>query len=80
MDSPPDQPIVLANRVIKQLTDHLLAGAVTPEEEDFNIIRVVFRKLGGNWTDLYKGDIEQTKLLEKVVTNWGITKQKAEDA
>ncbi len=77
MDTPPEQSLVLANRVIKQLSDHLLGGVVTPEPDDYRIMRVIFRNLGGNWTGVYSGSIDQLTLLEKVVTGWGAYKQKA---
>lgn len=76
MDTPTEQPVVLANRVIKQLSDHLLGGVVTPEAEDYLIMRVIFRRLGGNWQGVYNGSIDQLTLLEKVVTGWGTHKQK----
>lgn len=77
MDAPTEAPIVLANRIIKQFSDHLLAGAANPEDRDYQVMRVVFRRLGGNWQAVYNGDIQQIKMLEKVVTGWGASKKKA---
>ena len=72
MDSEP-----FANRIIKQFIDHLLGGEPEPKDWDLSLIRVVFRSLGGSWQAIYGGDIDQTTLLEKVVTNWGAYKKNA---
>lgn len=76
-DRPTEAPLILANRILKQFSEHLLAGAATPENHDYQVMRVVFRRLGGNWEAVYHGDIRQITMLEKVVTGWGASKKKA---
>lgn len=75
MDSPDPQPTILANRILKQFTDHLL-GDLELEAKDFLLMRVIFRKLGGSWESAYLGDIKQLKLLEKIVVKWGANRKK----
>lgn len=69
MDDAPLVPLVFANRVIRQFADHLLGG-VTIKPKDYAVMRLVFRKMGGNWEALVHGDVNQLTLLEKVVTRW----------
>jgi hypothetical protein len=83
LEEPKDPPIVFANRVIRQFADHLLGNDLIIEPKDFMVIRVVFRKLGGNWVDLIQGNIKQLEVLERVLTNWGKVpgrKRKSPDA
>jgi len=51
--------------------DHLLGGDMIATTDDFLKIRVIFRKLGGQWVALQNGDIVHILLLEKVITAWG---------
>jgi len=69
MEDPPKVPIIFANRVIQQFADHLLGG-VSIKPRDYALMRLVFRKLKGNWQLLTQGDIQQLTLLERVVTGW----------
>jgi len=72
MIGPDNKPLNFANRIIKTLIDnhykdeHFLVG-----QNDYATIRVVFRKLGGSWEKLVHGDVEQTRLLARVVKVWG---------
>lgn len=71
MDDQPKPPLVFANRVIRQFVDHLVGPDVIIEPRDYQILRLIFRKLGGNWWDLIHGSIAQATLIEQVVVNWG---------
>ncbi len=70
MDDAPSVPLVFANRVIRQFADHL-GVTRTIKPKDYLIIRLIFRKLGGQWERFIHGDIQQITTLEKVITNWG---------
>lgn len=74
MDDAPTVPLVFANRVIRQFADHL-GITQTLHPRDYMIIRLVFRKLGGQWESFIHGDIKQITTLEKVITNWGKVKK-----
>lgn len=65
---PPQQ---LANKVIKQMIEHLFANGFVVDKADYLAIRVVFRQLGGLWEALVDGDSTQIAILEKIVTSWG---------
>jgi hypothetical protein len=71
MDAPQPLPLIFANRVIRQFIDHLLGPDMIATTEDFLKMRVVFRRLGGNWSAFQCGDIVQILLLEKVIAAWG---------
>jgi hypothetical protein len=79
MDAPPKPPIVLAERLIKQFVDHLVAGAPEIKPDDFMAIRVVFRKCGGNWEKIIHGDIVQVSLLAKIATVWANSASKSSE-
>lgn len=57
--------------MIRQFADHLLGADLVIEPQDFQILRLIYRKLGGNWESLLRGSIKQLVLLEQVITNWG---------
>ncbi len=71
MDDPATPPLVFANRVIRLFADHLLGADILVEPRDYQIMRLIYRKLGGKWVDLMEGNIVQMVLLEKIVTRWG---------
>lgn len=71
METPKEPPNVFANRVIRQIADHLFGADLVIEPKDFMVMRVVYRHLGGTWVGLIHGDTKHLKTLEKVVTNWG---------
>lgn len=79
MDNPPSVPLVFANRVIRQFADHLLGADLVIEPKDFMILRLTFRKCGGQWLSVVQGDIRHTVLLEKVVTAWGKRPERKRD-
>lgn len=61
----------MANRVIQQVVDHMLADAPRLEGKDFMVVRTVFRAAGGTWEDLTRGDTKSLGLLKDIVTAWG---------
>jgi hypothetical protein len=71
MDDSPSPPKVFGNHVIKQIVQHMLAEDMLLNFDDYQVIRVVFRTLGGSWSQLAQGDIVHLELLKKVVTAWG---------
>ena len=71
MNTPPPPPAQLANRVIRQLIDHLFGEDMITLKDDFMGIRVVYRQLGGTWVQLTDGNNDSIDLLEKIVIAWG---------
>lgn len=80
MDDTIEQPKLMANKVIQQLVDHMLAGVPPLEGKDFMVIRTVFRSAGGAWASIANGDTKHFGLLKDIVTAWanqrGPAKQK----
>ncbi len=74
MDETTDHPKLMANRVIQQMVDHMLADAPRLEGKDFLVVRTVFRSAGGEWARVADGDTKHLGLLKKVVTAWGTSK------
>lgn len=72
MDTPAP-PKILANRVIQQMVDHMVADGPVLEAKDFMVIRTTYRSLGGKWTDILGGDKAQLELLKKTVEAWAST-------
>jgi len=70
VDDRPKPPKVFANRVIKQLIEHMFADPFKIKANDYQAIRVTFRSLGGSWDQLGLGDIKQLELLQQVVGAW----------
>ncbi len=71
MDDPAKPPLVFANRVIRLFADHLFGADLIIEPRDFQVLRLIYRKLGGSWVGLIHGNIAQIILLEKIVAQWG---------
>lgn len=71
MDDTQDPPKILANRVIQQMVEHMLANAPVLEAQDFMVIRTTFRSMGGTWVGILEGDKKQLDLLKKTVETWG---------
>lgn len=66
----PKPPLVFANQVIRMLIDHLYGQELLSEDKDFALIRLAFRKAGGNWESLWQGDTKQNELLKRMVNAW----------
>lgn len=68
---PKSPPLVFANRMIRQLIDHLLGSDVIATKDHYLAIRTVFRSLGGSWSQLVSGHIDHVRLLTQIVLGWG---------
>jgi hypothetical protein len=73
------QPKVLANKVIRQLVQHMVSGQLELSWEDYTAIRVVFRQCGGSWDQLIQGNIQTVELLKTIVTAWGQSPQRKQE-
>lgn len=71
MDDRPVHPLVFANHVIHQLVEHMVGEDVVIEPEDYTVLRVVFRKCGGQWHEITQGNLVHLELLKKIVSAWG---------
>jgi hypothetical protein len=67
-EKPP--PLEFANQVIAMFAENLM-GRSDLKPEDYSVIRVTFRKLGGSWFELCQGNILQLMLLEQTIQAWG---------
>lgn len=66
-----EHPKVMANWIISQMVDHMLADAPELTGKDYMVIRTVFRSAGGEWSEITGGDTKSLDLLKEVVTAWG---------
>ena len=71
MDAPPKPLLVFADRVIGELIEHLVGEEISTANADYLTIRTAFRKAGGKWERVSRGDIVHTRLLANIVTAWG---------
>lgn len=69
MCSPP-APLHFADRMIRQFLDHMIGSEVPVTDQDFQIMRTVFRNASGDWEKLLQGDPAQHTLLSNAVTAW----------
>lgn len=67
----PVPPSQLANRVIKQMIEHLFTDDLLVEKQDYLAIRTVYRSLGGTWEAFIDGDNVQINRLSQVIAAWG---------
>lgn len=67
----PEPPRVFANRVIRQMVDHMLSDDMITEPDDLIAIRTAFRANGGSWGRIGEGDVEQYDKLKNIITAWG---------
>jgi hypothetical protein len=71
-----DKPTVFANKILSQMIDHSFGPDLAREPSDLQVIRSLFRKQGGSWEKLMRGDDSQHSLLGSIVVAWGKTKTK----
>ncbi len=71
MDDSPDPPLHFANRLVRKFADNLVGEDVVTLPDDYVAIRAAFRSAGGSWFRLVRGDINHTRLLEKLILAWG---------
>lgn len=69
-------PLEFANRVLRRFVDNLFGGKVEVIPQDYTVMRVVFRNLGGSWEQILHGNIEHCKLVVRVVQSWGTLQEK----
>lgn len=70
-------PLEFANRVVRRFVDNFFGDDTMVLPQDFTLMRVVFRKLGGSWEKLSQGDIIQLHLMIQTVQSWGNMKGKS---
>jgi len=63
---------MMANKVIKQMVEHMFSEDVPLQFKDYMAIRAVFRHLGGLWVSIEQGDVQQIEKLSKIVIAWGL--------
>ena len=63
-------PLVFANRVIRMVLDHLHGPDLIAEADDYAIIRLAFRRVGGSWEAVWQGDRKQNELLKTMIGAW----------
>lgn len=63
-------PLVFADRVIRQIIDHLGSPDLVATDKDFANIRSVFRRCKGSWECVWNGDLVHNELLKTIVTSW----------
>ena len=71
MDEVQDIPKVFANRVIRQMVDHMFGEDLVTEKTDFMVMRTAFRSLGGQWGQISLGSLPHLEVLKQIVTTWG---------
>lgn len=76
MDDNSRPPLEFANRVIRQFVDNLFGDSIAVIPEDYTTMRVVFRKLGGSWELVSRGDAKHIQRIVQVVQSWGSSQQK----
>jgi hypothetical protein len=69
LDAPDALQPIFANRVIQQFANNMGVGREITDN-DFRVMRVVFRHLDGEWTKIMSGDITQLMLLERILRSW----------
>ena len=70
-------PLEFANRVLRRFVNNLYGASVYVLPEDYTMMRVVFRNLGGSWEQVSQGDIEQCKTVVRIVQSWGALREKS---
>lgn len=80
MDETKLHPLLFANHVIHQLVEHMVGEDMVIEHNDYTVLRVVFRKCGGNWSELTQGSLVQLELLKTIVSAWGQMPERVKDS
>lgn len=70
MTDKPKPPKVFANQVIRQIIEHMFADDFKIKADDYMMIRVVFRKMGGSWEKIGLGSLKDFLLLQNVIQGW----------
>jgi len=65
------KPKVFANKVIRQMVQHMVSEDMVIEPRDYLAVRSVFKKCGGSWEKLVSGEQVHIELLKEIVSGWG---------
>lgn len=71
MEEQESTPLLFANKVIHKFVDNLLGRDI--DKHSSEVIRVVFRRCGGDWYRILHGDPVHIGLLLKLIQAWGKT-------
>lgn len=63
-------PKIFANRMIRLLVDHSLGEDTIMGADDYMVIRVAFRNMGGTWEAISLGHPDAINMLKQVVQAW----------
>jgi hypothetical protein len=69
MDDPEETPLFFANQVIHKFVDNMLGRGI--DSKQCQVIRVVFRRCGGQWFRVVGGDPVHIGLLIRLIKGWG---------
>lgn len=64
-----EPPLEFANQVIAMFAENIL-GQTDMKPENYSVIRVTFRKLGGSWFELCHGGVGHITLLVECIKAW----------
>lgn len=76
MDDSKDTPKVFANRMIRMLVDNSLGSDTNIPPNDYLVMRVAFRNMGGTWEQISQGNHEHLAKLKQVINTWTQQHQK----
>ena len=71
MSDTPEPPKVFANRLIRQLVDHMFGPDTSLVHADYMTLRTAFRSMGGEWAQVSLGSPAHLEKIKQVVTAWG---------
>ena len=63
----PKKPVRADHRFIKKMIQTSLDGKVVELPEEFDRISRVFSRAGGSWERVFRGSVEDTVLLRKII-------------
>ena len=66
-------PFVFADRIIRQLVDHMVGEDTVTEDIDFLSIRQLYKIRKGSWEAFLNGDPSHNNLLKDIVVAWSKT-------
>lgn len=69
-------PLVFSEQAIRRLVTNQSSDETMILPNDYQVMRVVFRKRGGSWEGVTQGDVAQIQLLASVVKTWAKLRQK----
>lgn len=75
MSDEKDTPKIFANRMIRMIVDHSFGDDMDIPADEYMVIRVAFRKMGGEWEEIFLGNHEHVNKLKQVVSMWGQQRQ-----